>query len=80
MSLRYEMATFAVLHKAQSLETKDGVVDEREFMEAGGTKQEFDRYDLNGDGVLNEADADAHADGNTDADADYHPSRAQTAV
>ena len=30
----------------------DGVVDQGEFMAGGGTKQEFDKYDANGDGVL----------------------------
>merc|ERR1711865_684051 len=30
----------------------DGVVDLGEFIAGGGTKEEFDRYDANGDGVL----------------------------
>ena len=30
----------------------DGVVDEAEFVEAGGSKQEFSKYDLNGGGKL----------------------------
>merc|ERR1712166_38204 len=30
----------------------DGVVDQEEFIAGGGTKNEFDRYDLNADGVL----------------------------
>merc|ERR1711865_730090 len=37
---------------------KDGVVDSAEFAAAGGTKEEFNRYDRNGDGVL---DADEMA-------------------
>ena len=34
----------------------DGVVDAAEFAAAGGSKQEFDKYDLNGDGVLDAAE------------------------
>ena len=43
----------------QSMDTNnDGAVDVSEFVAAGGSKQEFDRYDLNSDGVL---DADEMA-------------------
>jgi len=30
----------------------DGFVDLREFLAAGGTRREFERYDLNGDGII----------------------------
>ena len=37
----------------ESMDTnKDGVVDLEEYLAAGGTKEEFDKYDLDGDGVL----------------------------
>ena len=42
----------------------DGVVSQPEFISAGGTKQQFDGHDLNGDGVLDGhelADAEAEA-------------------
>ena len=31
---------------------QDGVVDQREFIAGGGTRDEFEHYDVNGDGVL----------------------------
>ena len=34
----------------------DGVVDEQEFLAAGGSKEEFERYDLNGDGVIDKGE------------------------
>jgi len=50
-------STIAAKQKAASdvpgMDTNhDGVVDQGEFIAGGGTKEEFDRYDANGDGVL----------------------------
>ena len=41
----------------QGIDTNnDGVVDQGEFLAAGGTQQEFAKYDLDGDGVLDAAE------------------------
>ena len=40
-------------HLNRQMDTNnDGVVDAAEFAAAGGSKQEFDERDLNGDGLL----------------------------
>merc|ERR1712159_292649 len=33
---------------------KDGVIDQEEFVAAGGSKEEFEEFDLDGDGVLDQ--------------------------
>jgi len=46
----------------QNMDTNtDGVVDESEFEAGGGSKQEFAKYDLNGDKVLDADDMDLQA-------------------
>jgi len=48
-----------VLAAEQALQmdgNKDGVVDKAEFLAGGGTGEQFARYDLNGDGVLDDDD------------------------
>ena len=44
-------------------DNKDGVVDEAEFVAAGGTKAEFEEYDRNKDGVLDHEELDRRAPG-----------------
>ena len=37
----------------------DGVVNQDEFLAAGGSKEDFQKYDVNGDGVLDAKEAPA---------------------
>merc|ERR1719272_2681861 len=40
---------------------KDGFVDEGEFIAGGGKKEDFDKYDRNGDGVLDAGELEDRA-------------------
>ena len=44
----------------------DGVVDTDEFLAAGGSKEEFEQYDLNNDGVLSRQEMELRAEENVE--------------